>query len=143
MPNLHPLIVHFPIALLLTNVALDWAGLVWKNRSFAQAAWYALLLGLAATVFTLVTGLIAAQGVPADSPAMSTLNAHKILGIVAFVLFAVLTVWRWRSKGTYSPIGRALHSAVQLTGVALIVVLGYMGGELVYTFGIGVAALAR
>jgi uncharacterized membrane protein len=141
-PNIHPLLVHFPIALLLTSVALSWAGLIWKGPGFQKAAWYTLLLGLAGTVVTVITGLIAAQSVPAGSPALATLNSHKLLGIATFVVFGMQAICHMRHRGVYSPGKRILHTAIQLVGVSLIVAVGFFGGELVFTFGVGVAALA-
>lgn len=140
--NIHPLLVHFPIALLLTSLALSWAGRLWKGRDLEQAAWYTLLLGLAGTIATVITGLIAAQGVPADSPAQATLNTHRLLGIATFIVFGLQAVCRWRSRGVYSPRKRVLHTVVQLIGAALIVAVGFFGGELVFTYGVGVAAFA-
>ncbi len=140
--NIHPLLVHFPIALLLTSVALSWADLLWKGKGFERAAWYTLLLGLAGTVATLITGLIAAQSVPIDSPALATLNTHKLLGIATLVIFGMQAVCARRSKGVYSPRKRILHTAIQLVGVGLIVAVGFLGGELVFTYGVGVATLA-
>lgn len=137
--NLHPLFVHFPIALLLSSVALSWAGRFWPGKGLDQAAWYTLLLGLAGTVVTLLSGLVAAQGVAADSPAMATLNIHRLLGIATFVLFGVLAIWSWRSKGAISGSKRTLYTLLQIVGVVLIVAVGFFGGELVYTFGLGVA----
>jgi uncharacterized membrane protein len=93
---------------------------------------------LLGTLATLVTGLMAAQNVPADSPALATLNAHKFLGIATFVVFGLQAVCAWRSKGVYSSGKRVLHIVIQLIGVGLIVAVGFFGGELVYTFGVGV-----
>jgi uncharacterized membrane protein len=140
--NIHPLLVHFPIALLLTSVGLSWAGRLWKGKGFDQAAWYTLLLGLAGTLVTVITGLLASQSVAADSPAMATLTTHKYLGIATLVVFGLQAVCAWRSKGVYSSRKRILHTAIQLLGVALIVAVGLFGGELVYTFGLGMAAPA-
>jgi uncharacterized membrane protein len=140
-PNIHPLLVHFPIALLLASVVLSWADLLWKGKNFERAAWYTLLLGLTGTVVTVATGLIAAQDVPPGSPAQATLNTHRLLGVATFVVFGLQAICAWRNKGVYSPGKRALHTAIQLVGVALIVTVGFFGGELVYTYGVGVAAL--
>lgn len=137
--NLHPLFVHFPIALLLSGVALSWAERFWPEKGLKQAAWYTLLLGLAGTVFTLITGLLDAQRVSLDNPAMATLNLHRALGIATFVLFGALAFWSWRSKGVISGRNRALYTVIQIVGVALIVTVGFLGGELVYAFGLGVA----
>lgn len=138
--TLHPLFVHFPIALLLSSVALQWAGRFWPGRGLDRAAWYTLLLGLAGTVVTLATGLVAAQGVAADSPAAATLNLHRLLGIVTFVIFGVLAFWHWRSKGSVDGRWRVFYTLLQVVGVLLIAAVGFYGGELVYTYGVGVAA---
>ena len=139
--NLHPLLVHFPIALLLSSVALSWAAHFWPGKGLNQAAWYTLLLGLAGTLLTLITGFLDAQRVPLDSPAMATLNIHRALGIATFVLFGALALWSWRSKGALNGGKRTLYTVLQTVGVALIVTVGFLGGELVYAFGIGVAAM--
>lgn len=138
---LHPRLVHFPIALLLTSVALSWVSLRWKDKELDRAAWYTLVIGLMGTVFTLISGLIAARGVPADSPAMATLNLHKFLGIATLVIFGIQAICHIRSRGVYSPAKRALHIGIQFIGVALIVAVGFLGGELVYTFGINVSGM--
>jgi uncharacterized membrane protein len=98
-------------------------------------------LGLAGTVFTLLTGFLDAQRVPLDSPALATLNIHRALGIATFVLFGALAIWSWRSKDAISGGKRILYTAIQVVGVALIVTVGFLGGELVYTFGLGVTTL--
>jgi uncharacterized membrane protein len=139
--NLHPLFVHFPIALLLSSVALSWAGRLWQGRSFDQAAWYTLLLGLAGALITVITGLIAAQSVPAGSPALAALTTHRLLGIATFVIFGLQAICAYRSRGIYSPGKRILHTVIQLIGVALIVAVSIFGGELVYGFGVGVTAV--
>jgi len=138
--NLHPLLTHFPIALLLSSVAFYWAGLRWKEKGLDKTASYTLWLGLAGTAVAIISGLVAAQSVPLDSPAMQTLTTHKFLGIATFVIFGIQAICAWRSKGIYRPAKRVLHTVIQLSGVALIIAVGYFGGELVYTFGIGVLA---
>ena len=138
--NLHPLLIHFPIALLLSSVAFYWAGLRWKERGLDKAASYTLWLGLVGTAVSIISGLVAAQSIPLDSPAMQTLTIHKFLGIATFVIFGIQAICARRSKGIYSPAKRMLHTVIQLSGVSLIIAVGYFGGELVYTFGIGVLA---
>jgi len=138
---LHPRLVHFPIALLLTSVVLDWASLRWKDKGLDRAAWYTLLLGLAGALLALISGLIASRAVLAGSPALATLNIHRLLAIITLVVFGLQAVCHIRNRGVYSPAKRILHTAIQLAGVALIIAVGYFGGELVYAFGIGVSGL--
>jgi len=137
MPPLHVLIVHFPIALLLTSVALSWASMIWKDKGFDKASWYSLLLGLVATLVAIPTGLASASAIPADSAAMVAVNPHRILGIATFVVFALQAVIVWRSKAEMSVGARVALIALQVIGSLIVIVLGYFGGELVYRYGIG------
>ncbi len=137
--NLHPFLVHFPIALLLTSIVLYWAGLRWENKGFEQAYWYTHILGLAGTLFTIISGFVDARDVLPGDPALATLNTHKVLGIATLLVFSALAVCHVRSKGEYSPAKRVLHTVIQLIGVGLILAVGFFGGELVYVFGVGVA----
>lgn len=139
--NFHPLFVHFPIALLLSSVALSWVAHFWPGKDLNQAAWYTLLLGLTGAALTLITGFLDAQRVPLNSPAISTLNIHRALGISTFVIFGALAIWSWRSKGAIGGRSRTLYTVLQVVGVALIATVGFLGGELVYTFGLGVATM--
>ena len=43
---LHPLTVHFPIALLFTSVFFDLLGALTGNKNFKQTGWWLLILGL-------------------------------------------------------------------------------------------------
>lgn len=140
MPNLHPLVVHFPMGLLLTSIVLYWANLFWKGRGLEQAYWYTHRIGLAGALFAVISGLLAARTVPADSPAISIVSIHRALGLATFVVFGLLAVCHARNKGEYSRGKRILHTIVQWVGVGLILAAGFFGGELVYTFGVGVAA---
>ncbi len=134
----HPIIVHFPMALLTVSVFFYWAALRWKGRGFESAYWYTHLVGLAGAALAVVTGLLGAQAIPADSPAMDTVNLHKFLGLGTLAVFTVLAICHWRNRWEYSPRRRMLHTAVQVLGLVLIVATGLFGGELVYSFGIGV-----
>ena len=58
-------------------------------------------------------------------------------------MFGLQAVCHWRHHGAYSGGDRIKHMVVQVVGVALITFLGFKGGELVYTFGIGVAQNIR
>lgn len=139
LETIHPLVIHFPIALLLSSVLLSWSNLIWPGKGLDKAAWYTLLLGLAGAAVSIITGLIAAQAVPANSPALQTLTTHRLLGIATFVIFGLQAICAWRSKGEYSKGKRILHIVIQLAGVAVIIATGALGGELVYTFGVGTA----
>lgn len=139
MPNLHPLIVHFPIALLMTSVALDWTHHLWPRFNLERGALITHLLGWVASLFTVATGLLAARSLSVEGPAVSALASHRALGLAVVVVFGLLGVCRLRNPNP-SPRLRIVHFLVQIAGLALVAASGYMGGELVFTYGLGVAA---
>src|SRR5690349_5932541 len=55
-PLLHPMIVHFPIALLFASVALDWAGYWFKQSNLTRAGFYVLVLGALGSGVAALTG---------------------------------------------------------------------------------------
>ncbi|MHB9014432.1 MAG: DUF2231 domain-containing protein, partial [Ignavibacteriaceae bacterium] len=56
LAQLHPKIVHFPIALLSTYVLLEIIGVVFKRDFFSKAAHLILLLGVLGALAAVFTG---------------------------------------------------------------------------------------
>lgn len=142
MVPLHPAFVHFPLALLPTAVLLaSWA--VWKEAAWARKATRVLLaLGLAGALAAVVTGLFAEHAVEplVDEETYSAIEQHEIAGLLTTGVFAGLTGWLWWRPSTLTMRTRATWVFLLLAwvGVALVLLTGYLGGELVYTRGVGV-----
>jgi uncharacterized membrane protein len=126
--------VHFPIALLVAGLA---PALVERRRPRPELAFMAswlLWLGTAAAWAAVVLGLVAeawARHVPASWEAMAD---HKAMGIWTAAAFTVLSLWRWRFSGK----GGAFFPLAWLTACVLLFATAYEGGELVFSFGVGV-----
>ena len=56
--SLHPMFVHFPIALFLFGAGLEVFGWRRKDATMRQAGWWALLFGSLSTVVAVPTGLM-------------------------------------------------------------------------------------
>ena len=61
MQNLHPLIIHFPIALFMSSFAFDLLALWSGSRSLARAAYYNLIAAAIAAPAAVITGVLAWQ----------------------------------------------------------------------------------
>ena len=71
----------------------------------------------------------------------SVLELHESLGKVTLVVFAVLLGLRLAMQWGWLKEIRSLTLGVGVIGIVILALTGYSGGELVYTYGIGVKAV--
>ena len=57
--EIHPLLVHFPIALFSTGLLLDISSHVLENDELETAGFYTMFMGLASSLFAIISGMIA------------------------------------------------------------------------------------
>lgn len=139
--DIHPLTTHFPIALLVVSVFLD---VLARFRSdptgLRRASYITLILGAIAAVVTVITGNIALQAVGGENSAKGRLvGTHEALAVLSTLIFVVLAVWRYRAQRRGQDVSSGgLYLGVELLGVVGLVLTGLAGGNLVYTYGLGV-----
>ena len=146
---IHPMLVHFPIVFLITAVAADIILLLTKKdlagrQCLPMIGLSALLLG------TLSAGLAAIFGDIALDQAVSLgfpggpLEIHETLALITIAVFSLqcllrlLALWRRHPLRGFIGWSSALPGMV---GVVLLIFTAYYGGELVYHFGVNVAAV--
>ena len=144
-PNVHPLVVHFPIALLFVGALVDAVALVVRDRHpwVRTSAVGLYALGALGTVAAFFTGRDASDEVDLPVRALTTLNAHAdwALYLVWFAsLYAALrvAVLYWKRE-----VSLAVHLPLALLGLAgllLVQQTAERGGRLVYEYGVAVAA---
>jgi uncharacterized membrane protein len=91
--ELHPIIIHFPIALLLTAVGLDFLAAFIRRWGLADAATWLLVFGVPSAAFALLSGWVSEKYVTVGA-AGQLLHYHKIAAVVASGLFGLLLVIR-------------------------------------------------
>jgi uncharacterized membrane protein len=130
LQNIHPLIVHFPIALLLAAALVYWLAFIVGRESWQWSGLWMLALGAIGAAAAVASGLYAASGVMlAPSVKTALLIAHKRIMIAASILSAALTLWAMR--------GRAAFLAM-LVLVAILIAKGAdYGGRMVYDYNAG------
>ena len=146
IPNWHPLVVHFTIALLLTASALFILGASVRGRPVGAAvtlvARWNLALGVIAAVLTLATGWQAYNTVAHDEPSHANMTIHLrwALGAAALFLAAAAAAWfdRRRTAGA-----SGILLALLVAGSGALTVTGWLGGENVYRYGLGVKSLPK
>jgi uncharacterized membrane protein len=138
MHPIHPMLVHFPIALLSASVFFDLLAFRWRQEECRTAALYTLVLGLAAAAAAVISGHMAEEAVEHSGVPELVLELHEKLGFVTFWMFAGLLGLRMAEWLGWIAERPTLRIAVEVGGVVVLFVASYYGGSLVYDYGAGV-----
>lgn len=141
LDNIHPLLVHFPIAFLLTFFVVDLLGYLVKKPYWRELASYCLYFGAASSIFTVIAGFVAAYSVGHNETVHEIMLRHQYLGISVLTLSVVLSFWRFKSGVAIA--GGANHFFLILSGLmCLLLLLGAdLGGLMVYHYGTAVGTI--
>ena len=137
MESVHPLLVHFPIALLLTAVALDGLALLLKRDGLHRIALWNLSLGTVGAAVAVLTGLQAEDIAKHSFEIWQVMELHERLGITTLVLGLMTTSWRLRYRDRLTPRSRTLTFLTMLAMTGTLAYGAHLGGRLVYEFGVG------
>ena len=139
MSNIHPLIVHFPIALIIVVFILDLLGALSRQKSLVSAANILSIFAALGAVAAVVTGLIAEESVWHTDEAHELIELHETIGFAVLGAALISLIFRPAIKKKKSK-NSLLWVAVIISLAAAILVgyEGYLGGEMVYRHGAGV-----
>ncbi len=136
---LHPAVVHFPIALLLSATLAD---LAWVAGLTADTHIAAVLMaaGLAGGLVAMAAGLV--DFTRLDEAVVPHATRHMMVVGLAWLGYGVALYLRRGSLAASAEPGTATI-AVSIFSSLLLALGGWLGGRLVYTFGAGVNAVRR
>lgn len=135
---LHPMLVHFPIALLFASAALDALGFLLRRPSLTRAGFFTLALGTAGAGVAALTGPDHAQG---DAAVQSLLTSHQSFALITVALAVALMLVRFAAVGGLSGGPALAYLGATVLLLVSLSLTGYFGGELTYHQGIGVTVV--
>lgn len=131
---LHPMLVAFPIGFFIGTLVFDVLGVVTGGRGYFTAAYYMNIAGIVGAVLAAIPGLIDYLfTVPPDSSEKKRAAKHGVLNTAVLLLFAGNLWYRGRFGAAEEVV-----VAVDVLGVVLVAIAGWMGGTLVFRNQIGV-----
>jgi uncharacterized membrane protein len=138
--HLHPMIVHFPIALLIVGFLSDLIGAFFKKEFFSKAGFYLLILGTAGVIAAYLSGNIAGDGVSEAGTLKQALENHEEAAELSLWLMVIASVVRIGIVVFKKYTGMFKWAAIILffAGILSIARTGYYGGELVFKHAAGV-----
>lgn len=145
-PNLHAVLVHFPVALLPCALLLDIACVTFRKRIWIdRAATTMYFLGTIGAGAAYQSGRMAAAGMwKTAGEAQAVLADHQDLALLTLLAFCLVTLLRsavtwlgredWKIKLGFF---RLLALAASTAAMVLLLLTADHGGSLVWRYGLG------
>jgi uncharacterized membrane protein len=131
----HPILIVFPLGLLIMALIFDVIYFATDNTAFATAAYWDIAAGSVGGLLAAVFGLIDWLNIPSGTRAKSVGMWHGIGNVVVVALFT-LSWWLRYRNATHTPSTTAFILA--LLGIGIGAIAGWLGGEMVNRLGVGV-----
>ena len=136
--HFHPMLVHFPIALIAVGFLFDALSLVLKKEPWlSKAAYWLQILGMVGAVFAFGSGYFFTN--PMEGEAGIMREKHELYATISLVSIIFATLFRivvaWMNKETTSM--KYFSLGLFFIAFVFVSITGYLGGTLVIEYLIG------
>jgi len=135
LQELHPSLVHFPLALLPLSIGADLLGRATGSEELSELGRRTMPLAAVGGLIAGVAGLMAQSEVNAEGAAMDLLKTHRTLNLGLVAIAGGMAAQRVRREKP-----SAAYLGLGLAGIAAMLYSAYLGGSMVYHHGVGVEA---
>ncbi|MEM1368037.1 MAG: DUF2231 domain-containing protein [Cyanobacteria bacterium P01_H01_bin.15] len=134
--TIHPIVVHFVIAMVLFAVFCDLVGHFSRNSRLFEVSWWNLFFATISIFIAIIFGQVEAGLAEPYPAAAGTLNLHTLIGWSLSGVIAAITAWRYilRNKDPKKLPVSFLIAGGLLLGIVLVQV--YLGDLLVWVYGL-------
>ncbi|QRF24393.1 DUF2231 domain-containing protein [Alicyclobacillus sp. TC] len=137
--TIHPMVVHFTIAINYLSLLAGFIGLFRPgDRFYARSYTYLLILAILSTIAAGVAGVISESYlVHISAGARAMLPVHRKFGELTGVALVIALAFQWllaRRKDRIS----LLAFLFSIVAAVLVTITGHLGGTMVYHYGLGV-----
>jgi uncharacterized membrane protein/nitrite reductase/ring-hydroxylating ferredoxin subunit len=130
---LHPILVVFPIAFFIGTFVFDLLGIITDYDIYYVVSYYMQLSGIIGAFLAAIPGAIDYfKTVPPDSSGKKRATQHALLNITTLILFFIAWILKGNDVNPYIILG------LEMVGIILLFIAGWLGGTLVYRNQIGV-----
>ena len=127
----HPLIVHFPMALLSSGAFFRLFGKFQKEESILEAGRFNLIFGFWTLIPALIIGLLGKSEIEIKPEFQPFIDSHLFYAFLSFGFFAAIVIIERLPKNRLTGF---VHYLFCFIGLAAILATGFYGGELVHRF---------
>jgi uncharacterized membrane protein len=134
--TLHPIVVHFVIAMVLFSVVCDLIGYFTKNPRLFEVSWWNMCLATVAIFVAIIFGQFEAGLAKPYDVVQPVLNMHTFIGWSLSGVIGAITAWRYVIRLRTPDKLPLPYLGVGLVLASLVFVQLYLGDELVWIYGL-------
>jgi uncharacterized membrane protein len=137
--HIHPLVVHFPIALIIVGFVAEVISLFFKSeKCLSKTGFYLMILGSLGAIAAWSSGQLFTEE-PTQGEILKVFNLHETGGLITMILIVSGTLFRiWliikKKENTSLKWVAFLFYLLAFLAVSFT---GFMGGRMVYDFMLG------
>ncbi len=137
MENIHPIVIHFPIALLLAALFIETLALLLKRPAWHRISLWNLFLGVLGAGVAVLTGRRAMATAKHSFEIGQVMELHERLGYLVLGIATAVLGWRLVKADSLSNRSRWVVWLFLLAACGVMVFSAHLGGRMVYEFGVG------
>jgi len=133
--HLHPMLVHFPIALILIGFVADIISIYYhKNNQWSTLGFYLLIIGTLSAIAALISGTLFTSEM--EGAAHDVQETHELFAWITVINLIILSAFRIylkvkdKERATFRWVAFIWYGVVTIT----VSITGFYGGTLVYNY---------
>jgi len=134
--TIHPIVVHFVIAMVLFAFLCDIIGYFTKNSRLFEVSWWNMFFATISIFIAIIFGQIEAGLALAYDAVEPVLNLHTLIGWSLSGVIAAITGWRYVIRLRDSKTIPVAYLGVGLLLTLLVCFQVYLGDKLVWVYGL-------
>ncbi len=132
---IHPKLVHFPIALVISAMGMQGLGLFLKKNFLCNGAWLMFVLVVITIPAIVYSGLLEADRLHLHHP---VLTAHKNFAFAALWQSLIVLPVLWFMRVGNNKVFQISFLIVLFVLSSLVGLAAHQGGKMVYEYGVGI-----
>jgi uncharacterized membrane protein len=136
MDTIHPIVVHFVIAMALIAYVFDVIGVVWRKPALFEVSFWNLLFATGAIFVAIIFGQVEAGLAAPYGAARQILDIHTTIGWSLAGVLSLLAGWRYVLRSRDPQILPVSFLGAGTVVSALICVQIVLGDKLIWTYGL-------
>jgi uncharacterized membrane protein len=134
--HLHPMIVHFPIALITVGFLAEVVSLFFKSeKCLSKTGFYLMVLGALSAIVAWTTGQLFTNE-PTQGEIVSLFNKHEtgaLITMIVMIIGSMFRIWLVIQKKEETKL-KWISFGLYLLAFAAVTFTGFVGGTMVYNF---------